>query len=71
LHAWRRWREELEGPGRARDLLLQTPSARATEYVSLLSPKARVVVEPYGSEIEKAFAVKGYPGSRWSAPTGW
>jgi hypothetical protein len=30
--------------------------------VSLLSPTARVVVEPYGSEIEKAFVVKGYPG---------
>ncbi len=34
----------------------------ATEYVSSLSPKARVVVEPHGSEIEKAFAVRGYPG---------
>lgn len=33
----------------------------AAEYVSSLSPKARVVVEPHGSEIEKAFTVKGYP----------
>jgi thiol-disulfide isomerase/thioredoxin len=34
----------------------------AAEQVALLSPKARVVVAPFGAEIEKAFAVKGYPG---------
>lgn len=34
----------------------------AAEYVSSLSPKATVVVERHGSEIEKAFAVKAYPG---------
>jgi hypothetical protein len=33
----------------------------AKEYVSSLLLKARVVVQPHGSEIEKAFAVKGYP----------
>ena len=33
----------------------------ASEYVSPLSPKARVVVESHGSAIGKAFAVKGYP----------
>jgi hypothetical protein len=37
------------------------PEDAAAEYVSALSPKARVVVAPHGSEIEKAFVVKGYP----------
>ena len=33
----------------------------AAEYVSSLSPTARVVVEQHGAEIEKAFGVRGYP----------
>jgi hypothetical protein len=33
-----------------------------TEQVAALTPKARVVVAEHGSEIEKAFAVSGYPG---------
>jgi thiol-disulfide isomerase/thioredoxin len=32
------------------------------EQVAALSPKARVVVATGGAEIEKAFAVQGYPG---------
>jgi thiol-disulfide isomerase/thioredoxin len=33
----------------------------AEEQVAALSPKARVVVAEHGSQIEKAFAVQGYP----------
>jgi hypothetical protein len=33
----------------------------ATKYVSSLSPTAQVVVGRHGAEIEKAFAIQGYP----------
>jgi thiol-disulfide isomerase/thioredoxin len=49
------------GQDRVLAVVVSGPEEDATEYVSLLSPKATVVVAPHGADIEKAFAVSGYP----------
>jgi hypothetical protein len=38
------------------------PESEAVDQVMALSPKARVVVAPLGSEIVKAFDAQGFPG---------
>lgn len=49
------------GQDRVLAVVLAAPEEDATEYISLLSPKATVVVAPHGADIETAFAVSEYP----------